>query len=103
MNYYVISPNVWNDGNWSSHVDFMVRNSIVCMGWDRGNRWQRVFAVFRLRTARGAVPTNTPRINIFPGRIYNLENLFTRLNTMGSRISAYDLSIETTVNIDGVT
>lgn len=34
------------------------------------NRWQRVFAVFRLRTARGAVPTNTPRINIFHCRIY---------------------------------
>ena len=39
------------------------------------NRWQRVFAVFRLRTARtarGAVPTNTPRINIFHCRIYRL-------------------------------
>ena len=35
------------------------------------NRWQRVFAVFRLRTARGAVPTNTPRINIFHCRIYS--------------------------------
>ena len=44
MNYYVISPNVWNDGKWASHVDFMVRNSIVCMGWDRGNKNGDAFA-----------------------------------------------------------
>ena len=34
------------------------------------NRFTPHFAVFRFRAARGAAPTNTPRINIFPRRIY---------------------------------
>ena len=35
------------------------------------NRFTPHFAVFRFRAARGAAPTNTPRINIFPRRIYS--------------------------------
>lgn len=34
MNYFIISPNVWGDGNVEPHVEFMTRNHLVCMGWD---------------------------------------------------------------------
>ena len=37
------------------------------------NRFTPHFAVFRFRAARGAAPTNTPRINIFPRRIYSTK------------------------------
>ena len=38
MNYYVISPNVWNDGEIKSHIDFMCRSHVVCMGWDKDKK-----------------------------------------------------------------
>lgn len=44
MNYYVISPNVWNDGNVEPHVDFMSRNHVVCMGWDQDRKHGIAFA-----------------------------------------------------------
>lgn len=44
MTYYVISPNVWNDGAFEPHVNFMLKNHVVCMGWDRGGRSGDMFA-----------------------------------------------------------
>lgn len=44
MNYYVISPNVWNDGEINSHIDFMRRNHVVCMGWDKDSKYGWNFA-----------------------------------------------------------
>ena len=44
MNYYVISPNVWNNGNVEQHVDFMSRNHVVCMGWDRDRKHGEAFS-----------------------------------------------------------
>lgn len=38
MNYYVVSPNVWNDGEIKSHIDFMCRSHVVCMGWDKDRK-----------------------------------------------------------------
>ena len=38
MNYYVVSPNVWNDGEIMSHIDFMCRSNVVCMGWDKDKK-----------------------------------------------------------------
>ena len=38
MNYYVVSPNVWNDGEIKSHIDFMCRSHVVCMGWDKDSK-----------------------------------------------------------------
>lgn len=38
MNFYVISPNVWGDGNIRPHVNYMARNHLVCMGWDRDRK-----------------------------------------------------------------
>lgn len=41
MNYFVVSPNVRNGGKIKSHIDFMCRNHVVCMGCDkdRKNGW----------------------------------------------------------------
>lgn len=44
MNYYVISPNVWNDGEINSHIDFMCRSHVVCMGWDKDRKYGWNFA-----------------------------------------------------------
>lgn len=33
MEYYVISPNVWNDGNFSQFLKDMYNNQMVLMGW----------------------------------------------------------------------
>ena len=44
MKYYVISPNVWNDGEIMSHIDFMCRSHVVCMGWDKDRKYGWDFA-----------------------------------------------------------
>ncbi len=44
MNYFVISPNVWNNGDIKSHIDFMSRSHVVCMGWDKNRKNGRTFS-----------------------------------------------------------
>ena len=38
MNYFVVSPNVRNDGKIKSHIDFMRRSHVVCVGWDKDSK-----------------------------------------------------------------
>lgn len=44
MNYFVLSPNVWNNGDIKSHIDFMSRSHVVCMGWDKDRKNGRAFS-----------------------------------------------------------
>lgn len=43
-NYYVISPNVWNDGNFQDLLDYMIKNHCVLMGWGKDNAKGNLFA-----------------------------------------------------------
>jgi len=44
MRYYVVSANVFNDGNCEAYADFMIRRNVVCVGYDEsamhGRRFQ---------------------------------------------------------------
>lgn len=42
-NYYVISPNVWNDGEYYDLLDYMINNHCVLVGWNKDNQKGRMF------------------------------------------------------------
>lgn len=58
MNYYVVSPNAWNDGNFMAYLNYMKCRHVVFMGWDMNNKFGRIFANMqigdRVIVARGA-------------------------------------------------
>lgn len=58
MNYYVVSPNAWNDGNVGGYLNYMRRRHVVFMGWGTDNKFGRIFANMqigdRVIVARGA-------------------------------------------------
>lgn len=43
-NYYVISPNVWNDNNFDYLLDYMIQNHCVLMGWQTDNPKGKLFS-----------------------------------------------------------
>lgn len=43
-NYYVISPNVWNDNNFNYLLDYMIQNHCVLMGWQTDNPKGKLFS-----------------------------------------------------------
>lgn len=43
-NYYVISPNVWNDNNFDDLLDYMIQNHCVLMGWQTNNPKGKLFS-----------------------------------------------------------
>lgn len=43
-NYYVISPNVWNDNNFDYLLDYMIQNHCVLMGWQTNNPKGKLFS-----------------------------------------------------------
>lgn len=43
-NYYVISPNVWNDNNFDYLLDYMIQNHCVLMGWQTDNPKKKLFS-----------------------------------------------------------
>lgn len=43
-NYYVISPNVWNDNNFDYLLDYMIQNLCVLMGWQTDNPKGKLFS-----------------------------------------------------------
>lgn len=43
-NYYVVSPNVWNDGNFQDLLDYMIKNHCVLMGWSNDKQKGKLFA-----------------------------------------------------------
>ena len=42
--YFVISPNAWKDGKAEVYLKYMKAHHVVFMGWDKGNRFGRMFA-----------------------------------------------------------
>lgn len=44
VNYYVVSPNAWNDGNCTEYLNYMKQRHVVFMGWDANNKYGRIFA-----------------------------------------------------------
>lgn len=42
--YYVVSPNVWNDGKYYYLLDHMKQNHCVLMGWDQDTPKGSMFA-----------------------------------------------------------
>lgn len=43
-NYYVVSPNVWNDNDFDYLLDYMKENHCVLMGWGEDNAKGKLFA-----------------------------------------------------------
>ena len=46
-NYYVISPNVWNDNNFDHLLDYMIQNHCILMGWQTDNPKGKLFSNLR--------------------------------------------------------
>lgn len=44
MNYFVVSPNAWNDGNVADYLEYMKLHRVVFMGWDKKNRRGKMFS-----------------------------------------------------------
>ncbi len=44
MNYYIVSPNAWNDGNCAEYLRYMKRRHVVFMGWDVDHKSGQIFA-----------------------------------------------------------
>lgn len=47
-NYYVISPNVWNDGNFQDLLDYMIKNHCVLMGWSNDKQKGKLFSSLKV-------------------------------------------------------
>lgn len=43
-NYFVISPNAWNDGRADVYLKYMKEHHVVFMGWDKNTKYGRMFA-----------------------------------------------------------
>ncbi len=46
--YFVVSPNAWNDGNVDTYLQYMKSHHVVFMGWDKENKFGRMFAEARI-------------------------------------------------------
>ena len=47
-NYYVVSPNVWNDNNFDHLLDYMIQHHCVLMGWQTDNPKGKLFSDLKI-------------------------------------------------------
>lgn len=47
-NYYVISPNVWNDGDFSELLDYMFQDHCILMGWGNDKQKGKLFSSLKV-------------------------------------------------------
>jgi len=47
-NYYVVSPNAWNDGKADIYLKYMKSHHVVFMGWDKEHKLGRMFVEARM-------------------------------------------------------
>lgn len=68
--YFVVSPNAWNDGKVDTYLQYMKSHHVVFMGWDKDSKFGRIFAKARIGdriiVARGA---NWQKSSFFAGII----------------------------------
>ena len=48
INYYVISPNVWNDGKFEEYLNYMMKEHCVLMGWDESTTKGKLFSTLNI-------------------------------------------------------
>jgi len=46
--YFVVSPNAWNDGKADIYLQYMKSHHVVFMGWDKESKFGRMFAEARI-------------------------------------------------------
>lgn len=48
INYYVISPNIWNDGKFEEYLNYMIKEHCVLMGWDKSTTKGKLFSTLNI-------------------------------------------------------
>ena len=48
INYYVISPNIWNDGKFEEYLKYMIKEHCVLMGWDDSTTKGKLFSTLNI-------------------------------------------------------